>query len=125
MYALQEGKPPRSRNPFVPHTPTQVRDGLVSVVLPLLLARRGVLLQVLTRERVELVHDIQVGGQEMVLAVLVEAPFIVSSIGWPACCVVLWLYTGATSHSINSAFSYNNPEKQRFRLVSSGPNQHR
>lgn len=39
----------------------QVRDGLVSVVLPLLLGRRGVLLQVLTRERVELVHDIQVG----------------------------------------------------------------
>eukprot|EP00752_Nemacystus_decipiens_P002815 g2626.t1 len=38
----------------------EVRDGLVSVVLPLLLARRGVLLQVLTRERVELVHDIQI-----------------------------------------------------------------
>lgn len=38
----------------------QVRDGLVSVVLPLLLGRRGVLLQVLTRERVEVVHDIQV-----------------------------------------------------------------
>ncbi|CAM9721160.1 unnamed protein product, partial [Sphacelaria rigidula] len=38
----------------------EVRDGLVSVVLPLLLHRRGVLLQVLTRERVEVVHDIQI-----------------------------------------------------------------
>lgn len=40
---------------------SKVRDGLVTAVLPLLLGRRGVLLQVLTRERVELVHDIQVG----------------------------------------------------------------
>lgn len=56
-----------------PRTPTQVRDGLVSVVLPLLLARRGVLLQVLTRERVELVHDIQVTAAGGTLVMLTDA----------------------------------------------------
>lgn len=42
---------------------------MVTVVLPLLLGRRGVLLQVLTRERVELVHDIQVGENKKMCSV--------------------------------------------------------
>lgn len=62
-----------------------MRDGLVSVVLPLLLHRRGVLLQVLTRERVELVHDIQV--QETESPFFVKVPLVVT----PLLAVLLFL----------------------------------
>ncbi|CAM9622266.1 unnamed protein product [Ectocarpus sp. 4 AP-2014] len=64
-HVLHGGPVDSANGSFVPRVQMsslskEVRDGMVSVVLPLLLGRRGVLLQVLTRERVELVHDVQI-----------------------------------------------------------------
>ncbi|CAM9238086.1 unnamed protein product [Scytosiphon promiscuus] len=64
-HVLHGGPVDAANGSFVPRVQMsslskEVRDGMVSVVLPLLLGRRGVLLQVLTRERVEIVHDIQI-----------------------------------------------------------------
>ncbi|CAN0342817.1 unnamed protein product [Ectocarpus sp. 8 AP-2014] len=66
-HVLHGGPVDSANGSFVPRVQMsslskEVRDGMVTVVLPLLLGRRGVLLQVLTRERVELVHDVQVNG---------------------------------------------------------------